>query len=355
LPSQQSPTHGFGAHRNELGLDEEAVSGWIRSIAPQTALPLTFRRIGTGKSNITVAVSDSEGGRWVLRRPPPGPVLASAHDVEREHRILSALSGTDVPTPKSIGLTTDAAVCESPLLLMEYLDGMVLDSTDVAENLTPEARRRVSLSVAESLALVHAVDLDASGLSRLASSRPYAQRQLWRWLRQWEASQTRQLPLVEELAARFGARIPEQHETTLVHGDYHLANLLIDPGTASVVGVLDWELSTTGDPLADLGGLLAYWAQVGDPPGSLYRASTLSGFQSRDELVAAYASAAARDTSAVGFWHALGLWKIAVIVEGVRRRALDDSRNAARGATFSDGTSEALLEQAWLVADAAGL
>ena len=178
---------------------------------------------------MTCLVEDAGGARWILRRPPVGRLLATAHDVAREHRVLSALGPTDVPTPAVLGFTDDPAVTDAPLLLMEFVDGVVLDDAEVAEQLGPLARAHLSLSLVRALARVHAVDLHATGLEDLASHKPYAARQLTRWRRQWEASRTRELPAVERLADRLAAAMPEQRELTLVHGDFHLLNVIARP------------------------------------------------------------------------------------------------------------------------------
>jgi aminoglycoside phosphotransferase (APT) family kinase protein len=274
--------------------------------------------------------------------------------VAREHRILRALEPTAVPAPAVLGFTEDPAVSDAPLLLMAFVDGVVADET-VGERLEPRARARLGISLARTLARVHEVDLRATGLEDLASHKPYAARQLKRWRRQWQDARTRDLPAVEELAGRLAATIPEQRELTLVHGDYHLLNVIAAPGGEEIYAVLDWELCTLGDPLADLGGLLAYWPQAGDAADSVLAAPRLPGFPSRAEMAEAYAAETGRDLSALAFWHALGLWKIAIICEGVRRRALDDERNAARTGIPSTHVVEDLITQAWHILIGAGL
>jgi aminoglycoside phosphotransferase (APT) family kinase protein len=338
-----------------VGLDVAAVTAWIGGLQAGAVPPLTFARVGQGQSNLTFLVTDARGERWILRRPPLGHLLPSAHDVAREHRILRALQDTDVPSPAIQGFTDDPAVTDAPLLLMPYVDGLVVDDLAVAEGLAPQVRRRLGHALAFTLARVHAVDLEATGLATLASHKPYAARQLKRWRRQWEDSRTRDLPAVEALAERLEAATPEQHELTLVHGDFHLLNVIAAPDGSAVRAVLDWELCTLGDPLADLGGLLAYWPQAADAVGGVFPAPRLPGFPTRRELTETYARETGRDVAALAFWHALGLWKIAVICEGVRRRALDDARNAASGGVPPAQVVDDLVAQAQFVADDAGL
>ena len=337
-----------------VGIEVAAVEAWILGLGLDARAPLRLAREGSGKSNLTYLVTDAAGARWILRRPPVGPLLASAHDVAREHRILRALEQTRVPAPTLLGFTDDPAVSDAPLLLMAFVDGVVADET-VGERLEPRARARLGISLARTLARVHEVDLRATGLEDLASHKPYAARQLKRWRRQWLDARTRELPAVEELAGRLAATIPEQRELTLVHGDYHLLNVIAAPGGEEIYAIVDWELCTLGDPLADLGGLLAYWPQAGDAADHLLAAPRLPGFPSRAEMAEAYAAETGRDLTSLAFWHALGLWKIAIICEGVRRRALDDERNAARTGIPAAHVVEDLVTQARDILMGAGL
>jgi aminoglycoside phosphotransferase (APT) family kinase protein len=207
-----------------VGIDPTEVSEWIEQLGITFIGPLSFERIGLGQSNLTYLVCDAQERKWVLRRPPLGDLLASAHDVAREARILSALEDTPVPTPPVYGLTRDAAGV--PLLLMEFVDGLVVDRMPIAESLTPQRRRQIGLSMPTTLAKIHAVDLEKAGLDDLASHKPYAQRQLKRWAGQWEQSKTRELPDLDDLTRRLIAAAPQQQELTLVHGDFHLRNVI---------------------------------------------------------------------------------------------------------------------------------
>ncbi len=337
-----------------VGLDCAAVARWIVGLGIPVTRPLSFQRIGLGQSNLTYLVSDADDHRWVLRRPPLGHLLASAHDVAREARILSALEGAGVPTPRVYGLTRAAE--DVPLLLMEYVDGVVVDRFSVAESLTPQRRRQIGLSMVKTLAKIHAVDIDAVGLADLASHKPYAQRQLKRWAGQWELSKTRELPGLDDLTRRLVAAAPEQRELTLVHGDFHLRNVITSHTTGEVVAVLDWELSTLGDPLADMGSLLAYWPQAGeeDTAGD-FVAATLDGFPDRAELARVYLEETGRDAATLRYWHALGLWKVAIIAEGVMRRALDTPENRAAAGTPIIRWIDALVAMARDVAATAGI
>ncbi len=338
-----------------LGLDPAAVTRWIEGLGLQAAAPLSFERIGLGQSNLTFLVSDVDGRRWVLRRPPLGHLLASAHDVAREARILMALEDTAVPTPAIYGLSQDSAVSEVPLLLMEYVDGQVVDRMSVAVALSPQRRRAIGLSLPRTLAKIHAVDLEATGLVDLASHKPYALRQLKRWGGQWEQSKTRELPELDDLTQRLAAAAPEQRELTLVHGDFHLRNVITSHDTGEVIAALDWELCTLGDPLADIGSMLAYWAEPGETTGGDFSATTLEGFPDRAEVAQTYLDETGRDPAALKYWHALGLWKVSVIAEGVMRRAMDEPQNAAESGTPTVERIDALVAKAREVASAAGI
>jgi aminoglycoside phosphotransferase (APT) family kinase protein len=337
-----------------MALDVTALGYWLRRF--QVAEPLTATRIGLGQSNLTYLVTDAAGRRLVARRPPLGHLLASAHDVAREHRILTALGKTDVPVPGVLGLCRNTAVADVPVLIVEHVEGLVVDRMETAAEMSPALRRAVGLELGRVLADLHAVDPAAVGLLDLASHSPYAQRQLKRWSRQWADSRTRDLPDLDRLTALLHDRIPLPGDLVLVHGDFHLVNLIVDPSWGVVRAVLDWELSTLGDPLADLGSLLAYWQEPDDPPLGLFNASRLPGFPSRAEVTAVYAERSGRDLAALPFWHVLGLWKVAIILEGVYRRAQDEPANAASPGTLPDrDVVDRLVTQAWSVARETGL
>ena len=333
------------------GLDADAMAAWMEAEGILTR-PMTFERVGLGQSNLTFLATDEGGTRRVLRRPPLGKILASAHDVAREHRILSALQGTDVPVPTVYGLCEDPAVTDVPVMIVDFVDGEVLNDKRDSEQLGEEQRHRVGLALVEALASIHAVDLEGTSLTDLGSHSPYGARQLRRWAGQWEKSKTRELPVLDDLTRRLSERDPGSTEITLVHGDGHLRNMIIDPQDASIRAVLDWELCTLGDPIADLGTLLAYWPSAGEPLAGSFSATTVPGFASRDELVTHYAQVTGRDVSAVPFWHALGVWKVAIIAEGVRRRQLDDERNLSASGHFPAEVIDVLAAHAHEILDA---
>ncbi len=304
------------------------MSSWLLEIDHQARAPFTFRLIGEGQSNITIGVEDLNGKQFVLRRPPLGPLIPSAHDVIREQMIMRRLRDTDVPVPNVLGVCEEPLLCDAPLVALEFIEGTVIEGSATAAELSASARRSAGLSLAETLAQVHAVDVNRLGLNSLASHKPYAPRQIRRWSRQWTATRTRDQPKVEELARRFEGGA--ESESGLLHGDFHLRNVIVDPSTGGVRAVLDWELSTLGAPLADLGTLMAYWPELrDDPPAVINPAPLVDGFPTRAELVERYSAQSGRDVESVTYWQALAYWKIAIIGEGVRRRALEPAKPGA--------------------------
>lgn len=341
--------------RAAAGIRPAAIAAWFGDLGIDFSAPLRFERIGLGQSNLTYLVRDAADGRWVLRRPPLGRLLASSHDVAREARILSALQRTAVPAPLVYGQTADPLITDVPLVLLQHVTGLVIDRMAIARSLSPARRREIGLALPRTLATIHAVDVVSAGLDRLASGAPYAQRQLKRWAAQWELSKTRDLPALDDLTRRLTAAAPRPREQALVHGDFHLRNVITAPESGAVAAVLDWELSTLGDALADVGSMLAYWREPGEEADDDFPASALTGFPDRGELSRAYAQASGSDLAELPYWHALGLWKLAIISQGVLRRALDEPANKAAVGTPTDARVDSLVRQARAVASQAGL
>ena len=303
------------------GIDSAGVTAWFETHAPGVTTPLRFSLIAGGRSNFSYAVTDAAGQRYVLRRPPLGPLLPSAHDMGREHRIMSALDGSPVPVPPVVGLCTDEAVTGAPFYVMRFVDGVILRDQPTAEAVPEAIRTAATDSLIDVLADLHGFEPAAVGLGDLGKQDGYVERLLRRWRGQWEKSKTRDLPIVDEVAERLAADIPVAGPTRVVHGDYRLDNVIVSPDDGSVQAVLDWELCTLGDPLADVGMLLVYWTEPGDEFSALTWAPTLAaGFPGRKEVAARYAAASGRDLSQIDYYVALGYWKIAVILEGVYAR-----------------------------------
>ncbi len=307
------------------GIDRAGVEGWFEQHVPEAELPLGFERISGGHSNLTYRVSDAAGRRWALRRPPLGKRLGSAHDMAREHKVVSALGPTAVPVAPVVGLCEDESVNGAPFYVMEFVEGPILRGLAEVEAFPDEAdRRAIGERVADTLVDIHAVDPDAVGLGDLGRKEDYVARQLHRWQGQWEKSKTRELAAIDAVHERLSARIPAQGPATVVHGDYRLDNMILTAG-GEVAAVVDWELCTLGDPLADVGLLMVYWPERGEDgdegPIALGQPANLApGFPTREELRARYAERSGRDLSQLDFFVALGYWKLAIILEGVYAR-----------------------------------
>jgi aminoglycoside phosphotransferase (APT) family kinase protein len=305
------------------GIDPAALDRWFADHVRGAVPPLDFQVITGGRSNITFRVQDAAGHAYVLRRPPLGHVLATAHDMGREHRIITALGPTAVPVPATLGVCPDGSVIGAPFYVMAFVEGGVLASSeDTAATVpTEEARRRLSSEVVDALADLHLVDVDAVGLGDLARREGLVARQLKRWRAQWEATRTEDVPAMDEAYELLAAGQPEQRYTGVVHGDYRLGNLIATSG-GEVAAVLDWGLCTLGDVLVDVGYLLNTWDGPGEDTGALSRpAPTRSGgFASRDDLTRRYAERTGFDLSGVAYYRAFNYWRSAGIAAGVKRR-----------------------------------
>ena len=308
------------------GIDSAKVTSWLASSIDDLTPPLSFSRIEGGHSNLTYLVCDDAGNRYVLRRPPLGKLLATAHDMAREHRIISALVPTSVPVPETLGLCEDDAVNGAPFYVMAFVEGHVLDSAEVVrDHLAEEVRAIAGESVVSVLARLHAVDPDEVGLGKLGRKEAYLARQLKRWRGQWEKSKTRELPSMDALADALERLMPEQIGASIVHGDYRLGNMLTAE-SGEIAAVLDWELCTLGDPLADVGFLLNNWAEPDEgeetSPEAAPPPTAAGGFPTRRELIARYEELTGRDLSGVAYYRAFQYWRLAAIVEGVLDRYL---------------------------------
>jgi len=304
------------------GIDRDRVTAWLLEHVDGAVAPFDFDLIVGGRSNLTFTVAGADGTKFVLRRPPTGAVLATAHDMAREHTIISAVGRTDVPVPPALGLCTDDDVNGAPFYVMGFVDGVVLDSAAKGELLTPDARRSAGLHLIDVLADLHAVDVDEVGLGDLAKREGYVERQVKRWSRQWEHSKTRELPAVDEVARRLAERMPQQQGVSIAHGDYRFGNVLTDVSAGKVAAVLDWELCTLGDPLADVGYIGVYWADPGTTQARPNDPTGIEGFPAYAELVDRYATRTGRDLSEIDYYMAFGSWRLAVISEGVYARYL---------------------------------
>jgi aminoglycoside phosphotransferase (APT) family kinase protein len=288
--------------------------------------------IAGGRSNLTYDVSDGRTS-FVVRRPPLGHVLATAHDMTREHRVISALEPTEVPVPRTIVLCDDPDVLGAPFYVMEKVDGIPYRRAAQLERIGAERTRDICLRMVDILAMLHEIDPTAVGLGDFGRPEGFLARQVRRWKKQLDSSRSRDLPGMDELHARLEANVPKQQQPSIVHGDYRLDNLLVDEHD-EVTAVLDWEMATVGDPLTDV-ALLAVYRGVAkeDTTGAVADAPTAPGFLSVEDMLGRYAERSGRDLSAMSFYVALAYFKLAVVLEGIHYRY---TQGKTVGAGFED-------------------
>lgn len=349
------PDNGSGsdAHGEVIGIDAEPVSQWLSENIDGAVGPFTFEVITGGHSNITYKVSSENSPAMVLRRPPLGAVIATAHDMGREHKIISGVGKTDVPVPRALGMCDDESVNGAPFYIMDYVEGAVLHTAALVDIEMPDPAVRAANSehVVEVLAKLHQVDPDAVGLGDLGKKEDYLARQLRRWSMGWEKVKTRDLPGMEEAHQLLEDAKPEQLYTGIVHGDYRLGNMLVDRNSGAVTGVLDWELCTLGDVLADVGYLLNNWVQPGEdmPAGATATPTTVGGFSTREALVERYAELTGFEVANVAYYRGFQAWRLAAIVEGVLARYMkgvmvDESADVAAIRSQVESLCAAALE-----------
>jgi aminoglycoside phosphotransferase (APT) family kinase protein len=314
------------------GVDLERLRPWFGAhVESATGGELHASLLSGGRSNLTYSIGD-DAHEWVLRRPPLGHVLPTAHDMAREYTVLAALAPTEVPVPQPLAFCDDTSVNDAPFYVMQKVDGVILRTPAEVSQLSKDDARRCSEELIDVLVAIHAVDYRAVGLAEFGRPDGYIERQVRRWGEQWERSKTRELPAVDELARRLRNALPESPAPTIVHGDYRLDNTMLSPDDLGrVVSVLDWEMATLGDPLADLGLYLLYYARDDAQTGNVgVTISTEAGFLSRDDVVERYAKESGRDVSQLDFYEALAAYKLAIILEGIHARFL-------MGKTVGDG------------------
>ena len=302
----------------EAALDLDALSVWLGDRGIDAAPDFASRVITGGRSNLTFLISGTSSGDLILRRPPLGSVLQSAHDVGREYRIMRALATSDVPVPGVIDLCEDTGVIGAPFYVTQFVSGRVYATHEEGGHMPSELRAQVCQDLVSVLGRIHAVDVDEVGLGLLGRRDDYLPRQLRRWHQQCHKSAVRAVPLIDDVHDALAARVPPQRDTGLVHGDYRFGNVLVNDD-CDIAAVLDWELCTLGDPLADLGWLLATWHQRGED--ELYQSpSGHAGYFTRNEVAGAYVGATGRDVSAIGYYTTFALWRLACIYEGIYQR-----------------------------------
>lgn len=321
-------------NRAELpGLETGRVDVWLEDHLDGALPPFTYSLVAAGGSNLTFRVTDARDVAWALRRPPVAAVLATAHDMDREWRILNALARDgQVPVPVPIARCDDNDVTGAPFYVMSFVDGTILRTRDDGAALDAAEADRASSSLVDVQVALHSLDPAAVGLGDLGRPGSYMERQLHRWRTQVERAKVRDLPLLDDLAARLERTVPQPSGgAAIAHGDYRFDNTVLGPD-GRICAVLDWELCTTGDAVADFAWSLLYWTNPGDPCPFLESAPTLApAFPRRVEIADRYSAASGRDLSSLPWFTVFGYWKMACIVEGVHARRLQGAQGGARG------------------------
>ncbi|HWU94142.1 MAG TPA: phosphotransferase family protein [Sphingomonas sp.] len=334
-------------------LDETKLAGWLAANVAGFAGPITVTKFPGGQSNPTYRI-DAGSGSYVLRRKPFGPILPSAHAVEREYALIAALHPTGFPVARPYGLCEDAEVLGSAFYIMEMVEGRTLWDGSLP-GLTPAERTAHYHAIVDTLAALHSVDHEAVGLGSYGKPGNYFARQVERWTKQYRASETDALPEMERLIEWLPRIVPEQTRTSIVHGDFRIDNMIFAPAEARILAVLDWELSTLGDPLADFSYFLMSWAT--EPEGrSGVKGLTgpETGIPTIEEVVARYCAATGRDgVPDLNWYFAYNLFRLAGIVQGIKKRMLDGNASSANAAATVERLP-GLVAQAWHFAQEAG-
>jgi aminoglycoside phosphotransferase (APT) family kinase protein len=329
----------------------EALSAWIATHIPSASGPVTVSHLSGGSSNLTFRVRD-DANDWVLRRPPVGAFLATANDMGREYRVQTGLQNTDVPVPRTIAMCEDESIIGVPFYLMTFVDGIVYSDTDQVAHLDQSQALAATDELIDVLAQLHSVDFEAVGLGQLGKPTGFLERQINRWCLQWEKSKQGELPAIDEVAERLKRSVPSHTDASIVHGDYSFNNTMwsrTDP--AKMVAVLDWEMSTLGDPLTDLGMVSVYWGEAGE---IMWRSRSPQphrrnpGFPSGDHLLARYETSSGRSIQDIDVYRVLAVFKLSIITEGALARI-----KATRPDEDTTRTEDTIAELAELALDLA--
>jgi aminoglycoside phosphotransferase (APT) family kinase protein len=335
------------------GLKLEPLLQWMKLNIPGVdyRLPLKATLLAGGRSNISYKLTDASGSSWVLRRPPLGHILPSAHDMEREFRVLSGLNSVSFPTPTARGFCADENVIGAKFMLMDYVDGAVIESGETAVGLSGDQATQISQNLVDTLAKLHSIDPGTAALAQLGRPEGYLQRQVKRWGEQWQITKTRELPEIEELHTWLEvaiAKLPTDLPSAIVHGDYRIDNVILDPKTSEIIAVLDWEMSTLGDPISDLAISLVYWSQATDTLRNqipvAHKVTCGPGFWTREQVVQRYVAQTGLDIAHLDECVALACFKLAVIMESIHHRNLSGQQlGAASGAQSTMGQATVAL------------
>lgn len=335
------------------GLEVPAVKRWLAANVDSADGELSFELVTAGGSNLTYRVENSDGQKWALRRPPERARIATAHDMSREWKILEALHAhpeARVPVPAAIAYCDDADVTGADFYVMGFADGRILRGPEEAADMNQEQCRAASESLIDIQVAMHTIDPDAVGLGDLGRREAYVERQLARWLRQYEAAKSRELPLLYELHAKLAKSVPAQQGVSLVHGDYRFDNTVLDDAFR-IIAVLDWELCTLGDPVADFCWSILYWTDPGEERDFGSPSPTRhEAFPRRAEAVELYAQRSGFDLSRLSYYRAFSCWKMACLVEGVVARL---RAGAGGGLSTSNNVDDTMNRVEWMLDSAA--
>lgn len=309
------------AAEDQAALDTASVARHLAEAGLELAGPLSAQLITTGRSNLTYRLTDG-AAEWILRRPPLGHVLATAHDMGREFTVLRALAGTAVPVPRAIHLCEDQSVIGAQFLLMEYVTGPVLSSAAAAAALSAKQAGDCATALVAVLATLHSLDPGQTRLGGLGKGEAYLARQVRRWRQQWQDSTLTPVPAFDRLAGLVDANLPDDSAVRIVHGDYRLGNVILDPANPGrIAAVIDWEMATLGDPLADLGLLLAYWHPASSKvTAGGFVAGANPGFPDADQVAASYLACSGLKPSDLAFYRVFGFFKLAAIAQTIVAR-----------------------------------
>ena len=334
-------------------IDAARVAAWMEAHVPGAQGPITLSKFKGGQSNPTYKV-ESRGGTYVLRRQPFGKLLPSAHAVDREYRLIAGLHPTGFPVPRPYGLCEDSEVIGAKFYLMELVSGRNLWDGSLP-SMTPPERTAIYNAMCDTMAQLHNTDHVAAGLGDYGKPGNYFERQVARWTKQYRASETEHMPDVEALIDWLPATLPQQDRVSIVHGDYRIDNMIFAADEARVIAVLDWELSTLGDPLADFSYFLMNWVtQPEGRSGVMGLAGGESGIPTIEEMVARYCAATGRDgVPQLDWYFAYNLFRLTGIVQGIKKRIVDGTASSAQAAKTVERIGP-LAAAAWGFAKKAG-
>ena len=334
-------------------LDTDKLAAWMTANVEGFAGPVTVAKFAGGQSNPTYRL-DAPSGSYVLRRKPFGQLLPSAHAVDREYAVIAGLYPTGFPVPRAYGLCTDESVIGAWFYIMSMVEGQTIWDGSLPQA-APEARTATYHAMIDTLAALHNVDHEAAGLGNYGKPGNFFERQVGRWTKQYRGAETERLEPMEALIDYLPRTLPEQTRTSIVHGDYRIDNMIFDTSGTKVLAVLDWELSTLGDPLADFSYMMMNWVTPADSRAGLLGLDLpLLGIPTLDEAVARYCAATGRDgVPDLNWYFAFGLFRLASIVQGIKKRVVDGTASSAHAAEMATRVPY-LAERAWDFARKAG-